>query len=614
MQRAFGKRNSPAIRTSILRCFFFVSLSMNFRSDSSFSRRSHLFVGPKINNEKACVVLPGFTLVFCLPPMLALAALDRATPLALTRASHVVRAEAFETIRSLAEPKLGRARSEARTSALVLGAGCLLAQGLCSQSRSSMFIRSWSRRRLATVACSAHRRPHDAKDAKASRMARMTCCDEAPTQSPQERTLPEMTSETGILRPLPQRIRNDIGKFDTGRYANPNALEGEAYYLPGLNCRPDDRSVFQRLMLELDFKDCWLETGMKFSRQICIGDAETLAKAPTYRSIVERVSKVFGVRVVRTLVNLYRDGRDWCNLHSDQYHQGGYPIDLTVGATFGDPRRLLWVEKRNTRHKIELPQRNGDVFAFSDKINTTWRHMIPEEGPECGPRISVIVWCDRQESSNWLGSLGSFPHMLYHNPRGRGQDFKAKPQNRRAASSPILGPEQLLPEELEDALTNAKKAITLQGAQQVFAILRGIKLIENRTWAIPRGWYALHAGAQMINEERAQRTRKAWPEAPPEEELPHGAIAGLIYIDQNCKPRDCRKGYIWARGPICNVISRAVELPKPVRCRGDRGLWELRSSLKVRIRSELLRAGSCCEVKHFDLTPALGRADDSRCG
>eukprot|EP00971_Amphidinium_carterae_P136062 2696046-Amphidinium_carterae.1 len=41
------------------------------------------------------------------------------------------------------------------------------------------------------------------------------------------------------------------------------------------------------------------------------------------------------------------------------------------------------------------------------------------------------------------------------------------------------------------------EAITLQGAQQVMAILNGVKLIENRSWKIPCGWYALHAGYKV---------------------------------------------------------------------------------------------------------------------
>ncbi|CAE8700022.1 unnamed protein product, partial [Polarella glacialis] len=188
----------------------------------------------------------------------------------------------------------------------------------------------------------------------------------------------------------------------------------------------------ERLMTELDFQSCWLNTGMKFSREICLGEDEVMAKSPTYRAIVERVSEFFGVTVVRTLVNLYRDGDDWCNLHSDQYHQGGYPIDLTIGASFGDPRRLIYAKKKNEKHRIEIPQRNGDVFAFSDRINTTWRHMIPQEGPECGPRLSVIVWCSRKRQEETKPAadsqepkLGRFPHMLYFNPKGSGRDFVA---------------------------------------------------------------------------------------------------------------------------------------------------------------------------------------------
>ncbi|CAL1153485.1 unnamed protein product [Cladocopium goreaui] len=500
-----------------------------------------------------------------------------------------------------AESKRGRrAQTAWHSTGLASSVGSVVVSGclLASERRS---VRSWSRR----TSCPGRQRSPIATFASqvTYETVQKAKCD-----------APEESAGSSILRPLPEKIRNEIGRFDRGRHANPDALENDAFYLPGLNCSPDDMSVFDRLMIELDFKDCWLETGMKFSRQICIGDEHTLATAPTYRALVERVSKVFGVRVVRTLVNLYRDGTDWCNLHSDQYHQGGYPIDLTVGATFGDPRRLVWVEKSNTRHKIELPQLNGDVFAFSDKINSTWRHMIPQEGPDCGPRISVIVWCDRHKSTaDWMGALGSFPHMLHHNPKKNGNDYEAQPGSRprRRRAAPSMGPirpqrlQSLEDDELEEAVDSAQKALTLQGAQQVFAILRGIKLIENRTWAIPKGWYALHAGAQMINDERAKRTLEAWPEAPPEEELPHRAIAGLIYIDQIRKPQECKRGYIWARGPICNVISRAVELPRPVRCRGDRGLWEL-GTLKDRIRSELARAGKNVSVRHFDLTPALG--------
>lgn len=257
------------------------------------------------------------------------------------------------------------------------------------------------------------------------------------TAESQERGRPEaggpgeLEAEGSYLPPMPAETQNRIAELDTGPYANPYALLNEAFYIPSLNGLPEDRSVFERLMTELNFHTCWLNTGMQFSREICLGDDEVLKQSPTYRALVRRVSDFFGVRVVRTLVNLYRDGEDWCNLHHDQYHQGGYPIDLTVGSSFGDARRLIWVEKNNDRHRITIPQRNGDVFAFSDHINANWRHMVPRER-QCGPRISVIVWCTRNEDSRRPETqeeqLGHFPHMLYYNPRGSGKDYMARPQ------------------------------------------------------------------------------------------------------------------------------------------------------------------------------------------
>lgn len=54
----------------------------------------------------------------------------------------------------------------------------------------------------------------------------------------------------------------------------------------------------------------------------------------------------------------------------------------------------------------------------------------------------------------------------------------------------------------------------------------------NEFWTrIPVGWYAIHAGAQQINEERAERIRAVWPTAPAEETLPHSAILGDLARD-----------------------------------------------------------------------------------
>ncbi|CAK0874500.1 unnamed protein product, partial [Prorocentrum cordatum] len=148
---------------------------------------------------------------------------------------------------------------------------------------------------------------------------------------------------------------------------------------------------------------------------------------------------------------------------------------------------------------------------------------------------------------------------------------------------------------------SVSQGLTLQGAQQVLAILKGVKLIENRSWKIPLGWYAIHAGSKLINEERGARTREAWPEVPPEESLPHGAILGLFCVHRHLAPQKCRPGYIWARGPVCHLISKAIELPRPIFCSGGGGLWSLPPWALAEIGKQLPEAS----VTHFDLSPAL---------
>eukprot|EP00446_Apocalathium_sp_SHHI-4_P001684 CAMPEP_0177186902 /NCGR_PEP_ID=MMETSP0367-20130122/18905_1 /TAXON_ID=447022 ORGANISM="Scrippsiella hangoei-like, Strain SHHI-4" /NCGR_SAMPLE_ID=MMETSP0367 /ASSEMBLY_ACC=CAM_ASM_000362 /LENGTH=269 /DNA_ID=CAMNT_0018634249 /DNA_START=69 /DNA_END=876 /DNA_ORIENTATION=+ len=135
--------------------------------------------------------------------------------------------------------------------------------------------------------------------------------------------------------------------------------------------------------------------------------------------------------------------------------------------------------------------------------------------------------------------------------------------------------------------------------QQVFAIVRGKKLLENRGWRIPLGWHAIHAGSQLINDERAERTRQAWPDAPRESDLPHGAVIGLFHIKEHRRPNQCKDGYIWARGPVCHVISKAIELPRPVRCSGGSGLWTLPGDVREEIRAQM-RGPEAPEVRQFD--------------
>lgn len=74
------------------------------------------------------------------------------------------------------------------------------------------------------------------------------------------------------------------------------------------------------------------------------------------------------------------------------------------------------------------------------------------------------------------------------------------------------------------------EGITLRGAQLSFAILHGIKTVENRHFKMRPGWYGLHTGMKTSSHKSQHDLLAAVAGMPPELELPHGAIVGAIKI------------------------------------------------------------------------------------
>merc|ERR1712151_58280 len=67
--------------------------------------------------------------------------------------------------------------------------------------------------------------------------------------------------------------------------------------------------------------------------------------------------------------------------------------NVTVGASFGAPRELRF-RHLQTELEFSFPQGNGDVFAFTEPVNSAFQHCVPRSTPAAaaGPRISVILW------------------------------------------------------------------------------------------------------------------------------------------------------------------------------------------------------------------------------
>merc|ERR1711924_224234 len=83
--------------------------------------------------------------------------------------------------------------------------------------------------------------------------------------------------------------------------------------------------------------------------------------------------------------------------------------NITIGASFGAAREPRF-KHLETGLEFGFPQSNGDVFVFTEPVNSAFQHCIPKRAPaaSAGPRISVILWgrIERQgilQSSNALG-------------------------------------------------------------------------------------------------------------------------------------------------------------------------------------------------------------------
>ena len=115
-------------------------------------------------------------------------------------------------------------------------------------------------------------------------------------------------------------------------------------------------------------------------------------------------------------------------------------------------------------------------------------------------------------------------------------------------------------------MAGVRQAFTVQGPQQAIAMLTGDKLIENRSWRIASGCYALHVGGTR-NSYWGQEAARQHQELPRNENnikgIPLSSIVGLVFISERRTVGECA-GDFWARGPHCHVVARAVQLERPI--------------------------------------------------
>tara|TARA_B110000046_G_scaffold36971_1_gene40346 strand:- start:659 stop:1129 length:471 start_codon:yes stop_codon:yes gene_type:complete len=132
--------------------------------------------------------------------------------------------------------------------------------------------------------------------------------------------------------------------------------------------------------------------------------------------------------------------------------------------------------------------------------------------------------------------------------------------------------------------------LTLRGAVLTYAILKGIKRVENRHFHMQPGWYVLHTGAKMSSHESQRTLLASLIDAPDEKDLPHSAIVGAVEISHDLSLEQCRATEPWAFGPVCNVIRSVVCMERPVAHRGALSLWAIDPEVLEGVRTQLQAA------------------------
>jgi ASCH domain len=111
-----------------------------------------------------------------------------------------------------------------------------------------------------------------------------------------------------------------------------------------------------------------------------------------------------------------------------------------------------------------------------------------------------------------------------------------------------------------------------------WAIVHGLKLIENRSWPTAyRGPLLIHAG---VSRSDLGLEGDRMPGLPDYDELTYGAIVGVADV-VDCVPLEKVADQLFATGPWCWLLANARPFANPYKCRGFLGLWRPPAGLRI---------------------------------
>jgi len=87
------------------------------------------------------------------------------------------------------------------------------------------------------------------------------------------------------------------------------------------------------------------------------------------------------------LLNYYRNGTDSMGIHADDERElGRNPVIASV--SFGATRKMVF-KKHETRERLTVELRNGDLLLMNGALQHNWKHELPKQKRVEKPRLNI---------------------------------------------------------------------------------------------------------------------------------------------------------------------------------------------------------------------------------
>ena len=159
--------------------------------------------------------------------------------------------------------------------------------------------------------------------------------------------------------------------------------------------------IFNNILLEINKENFKLWHGD--SHLIADDNTNWKSYCSIFLNIIKILSDYFDLVPSATRLNYYTKDNDWKPYHHDAAAlkpEKAKVQNITIGASFGVTREISFQTTHrnfNDRITINFPLENGVVYAFGNKINSNFRHGIPQKidndiKNNFIGRISIIIW------------------------------------------------------------------------------------------------------------------------------------------------------------------------------------------------------------------------------